>query len=247
MPPTGAWQERRAEGFLGTNEKSISLQRVIRASPRRVLQALGAVLQRHPFALQLLRSVGGHPLDGGVLVFRLPGRTGVVTGSPDGVAYQWSRIRHQLEAEDVQVMLRPIPGDPDACQVTMFVDLRPGVRRNVNASLGLGTVIGTLAGIGSLALGNYALMLTDLGMVGFGTAVAVAVGGGMTLAYRPLYRSVVRKANGELARAMDAVEAGLQTEALFGTFAGEPAPRALASPLDTPDAQRERPVITPRP
>jgi hypothetical protein len=244
MPPTGAWQERRAEAFLGTKEKSISLQRVIRASPRRVLQAVGASLQRHPFALTLQRTVGGHPLDGGVLVFRLPGRTRTPSERPDDVTHQWMGIRHQLEAEDVQVMLRPIPGEPEACQVTLFVDLRPGVRRNVNTSLGIGGVLGTLGGVGAGAVGaSKLLLLTGAGVMGFGASIGLAIGASIVLAYRPLYRSVVRKATGELARAMDAIETGLQSEALFGAMVEAGLPRASS----LGGAPSSRPVTTPRP
>ena len=242
MSPTGIWQERHADHFLGTTERSISLQRIIRASPRRVLQALGASLQRYPFALTLLRTVGGHPLDGGVLVFRLPGRVRKASEHPDDVMQQWMGIRHQLEAEDVQVMLRAIPGDPDACQVTMFVDLRPGIRRNVNTSIGIGGVLGVLGGAGAAAVGaTKLLMLTAAGMLGFGASVAAAIGASMLLAYRPLYRSVVRKAETELSRAMDAIESGLQVESVFGNVPDVP------RPLPAPDGRAARPAITPRP
>jgi hypothetical protein len=240
QPDTGIWQERRAEGFLGTSEKSVSLQRVIRASPRRVLQAVGSALQRHPFVLQLVRTVGGHPLDGGVLVFRLPTGAGVLEGTPDSIAQQWMGIRHHLRAEHLQVMLRPIAGDAEACQVTMFVDLRPGVRRNVNTSLAIGGGLGAAAGAAGTMFGIHALALTVAGTLGFGVAIAAAVGASMLLGYRPLYRHVLRKAVKELTRAMDGVEGELQAAVIFEAGVDDRSPRALPR-------REDRLATTPRP
>jgi hypothetical protein len=246
MPPTGSWQERQAEALLGTVEKSVSLQRVLRASPRRVLQALGAALPRHPFALQLLRTVGGHPLDGGVLVFRVPKGAGVMHGTPDSIASQWMGIRHQLEAEDLQVMLRPIPGEPEACQVTLFVDLRPGVRRNVNASTLIGAGAGMFTGAAGAALGATKLLaLTVVGSLGFGLAIGATVVASVMLGYRPLYRYVVRKALKELTNVMDAVESELQAALVFDMPLAESTPRRA---LGAPVGERRPPTAsTPRP
>jgi eukaryotic-like serine/threonine-protein kinase len=240
MPSSDSWQERRAEALLGTDQRSVSMQRTLRASPRRVLRALGSALQRHPFALTLLRTVGGHPLDGGVLVFRLPGRATMVADTPDDIQRQWMGIRHQLKAEDVQVMLRQIEGDPDACQVTMFVDLRPGLRRNVNTATLLG---GGLAGVTATfaAMGAKVLALTALGAVGFSAGLAAAAGAAMLLAYRPLYRRVARKAASELSVAMDAIESALQVDSVFGGGSD------VLRPLAAGDARTPRPATTPRP
>ena len=213
---SGTWQERRATKFLGTPERSCSASRVMRAPPRRVLQALGQVLQQHPFDLTLKDTVGGHPLDGGVLVFDLPGPTKLMEMSAGGLSHMWMGTRHQLEAEQVQVMLRALPSDPAACEVTMFVDLRPGVRRNVNAAAGLSAALGGLGAVTGAGLGLKALAVGALaGVSAVGAGALAALG---TLAwYRWLYRSTIRKAEGELNRALGAVEASLRAEEVFGT------------------------------
>jgi hypothetical protein len=181
-----------------------------------VLQALGSVLQQHPFDLILKDTVGGHPLDGGVLVFNLPGPVKMTEMSAGALSYQWMGTRHQLEAEQVQVMIRPLASDAGACEVTMFVDLRPGVRRNVNTAVGLSGGLGgagaaVTAGVATKALA--ALALVGASAVGVGGLIGVA-----TLAwYRRLYRSTVRKAERELNRALDAVVASLRSEEVFGS------------------------------
>ena len=262
QPPAGAlapvavgntWVERNASSLLGTRDRSVSAQRIVRAAPRRVLRALGAAFQRHPLALVPLRTVGGHPLDGGVLVFRLPETVSASNGSTDPVSQQWSALRQYLGAEDLQAMLRPIPGDPDACQVTLVADLRPGVRWNVGLSSGLGVVLGTLTGVFGANVGLQALALSFGSAVGFGASVAMAAAATTLLAYRPLYRYLVRRAASEMSRAIDAIEVALESEALYSMLSGEPAARALpsrdAAPRagERPDARADRPVITPRP
>ena len=70
--PVPAWKERLTTRFFGTTQRSVSVSRVFRSPPRVVLQALGRSLQAAPWSLTLRDTLGGHPLDGGVLVFDLP-------------------------------------------------------------------------------------------------------------------------------------------------------------------------------
>lgn len=95
--------ERYAPLFLGTNDKSLSVSRVIHGAPARVPQALGTVWLQPPWSL-ILR--GGHPLDGGVLVFDMPGQV----SRTQPTASQWTYTRHALAAKQLQVTLRAAPG-----------------------------------------------------------------------------------------------------------------------------------------
>ncbi|MBK6458221.1 MAG: serine/threonine protein kinase [Gemmatimonadetes bacterium] len=123
--PICGWQERRATQLLGTAERSCAATRVIPAPPSRVLQALGQVLQQSPFELVLGGTVGGHTLDGGVLVFDLPGAVSTL-GVVSGLNLTWYGTRLQLEARSLQVTLREAPGIPGSTEVTMYTDLRLG-------------------------------------------------------------------------------------------------------------------------
>ncbi len=211
-----SWQERRAPHILGTQERSCAVKRIIAAPPAKVLQALGLALQQSPWELTLKDPVGGHPLDGGVLVFDLPGMMG--TAMAYNMSFTWLGLRHQLEAKQVQVTLRPAPGVQSSTEVTMYTDLRPGVRRNVNAAswwAGGSGVAGALigAGLGAKLLAGIAAITIGLPALGVGAAATV----GAFAAYRLSYRSAVGKAREEMGRALDAVAASVRSQSLFGT------------------------------
>jgi eukaryotic-like serine/threonine-protein kinase len=212
------WQSRQGALFLGTSKRSCSVSRVMRASPSRILRIIGHTFQQSPFDLRLLRTVGGHPLDGGVMIFDLPGATNVsgqLTGAvASHLSSQWMATRHTLEAEHVQVAVRHIPSDPGSCEVSLFVDLRPGVRQNVNASVGFSAGFGVLGGaLGSALIAKAA----GIGLLAIGPGAGIAVGiGALVLgSYRWVYRSTIDKAVRELNKALDALEGGLQSEEVF--------------------------------
>lgn len=214
---SATWQERRAAQLLGTRERSCAVTQIVSAPPNRVLQALGLTLQQSPWELTLKEPVGGHPLDGGVLVFDLPG-TAVGMGMAYNMNFAWLALRHQLEAKQVQVTLRPAPGAQSSTEVTMYADLRPGVRRNVNAASwmagGAGMFGGVIGGlVGAKLLMGVAAATIGLPAVGLGAVAAVAAFSG----YRIAYRNAVRKAQEEMARSLEAVAASLRSQTLFGT------------------------------
>ena len=217
---SSGWQERRATQLLGTRERSCAVTRIFASSPTRVPPALGMALQHSPFELTLEAPVGGHPLDRGVLVFDLPGVTSTMGVASAGLNLTWYGTRMQLEAKSIQVTLRDAPGSPGSCEVTMYVDLRPGVRRNVNGGAVLAGVMGSIgASLGGLvgaktlvALGAAAVAAPALGV---GAAVAL----GTIALYRMSYRGAVKRAREEMGRALDTVDASLRSEELFGSAA----------------------------
>ncbi len=71
--PASQFKDRLATRMFGTSQRTLTASRLIHAAPRDVLQAVG--LQAPPFSLTLRDTLGGHPLDGGVLVFDLPSMT----------------------------------------------------------------------------------------------------------------------------------------------------------------------------
>lgn len=230
-----AWQDRHATQVLGTRERSCAATRIIPESPHRVLQALGLALQQSPWELTLKDPVGGHPLDGGVLVFDLPGIASGM-GMTYNMNFTWLGLRHQLEAKQVQVTIRNAPGNPAATEVTMYADLRPGVRRNVNAASwwsGISTVVG-----GGIGAGIGAKVLVGIGTIALGlpaVAVAAAAGAFAVGVYRTSYRSAVTRARDEMARALDAVAASVRSQALFGAPASPHRSPKSRSPADAPD------------
>jgi eukaryotic-like serine/threonine-protein kinase len=204
------WQELFALRLLGDPRRSVSVSRTIPADPRRVLAAVGQVLQAPPFSLVLRDSVGGHPLAGGILVFDLPAYT---TGWLDG--YAWMYVRYNCYAEQVRVTLRPVPGGEPAVELTLTVDAQAGWRKNLRdagwlSALfgGTGAVVGAAIGIGALALGPLAVAPAVAGLT---------VGAGATLTgIGPLYRWGLKKVRAELDRAAGAVEASVRSVDVFG-------------------------------
>ena len=73
--PASQFKDWLATRMFRTSQRTLSVSRVIRAAPRDVLQAVGRTLQTPPFSLTLRETLGGHPLEGGVLVFDLPSMT----------------------------------------------------------------------------------------------------------------------------------------------------------------------------
>ncbi len=223
-PVAGGWIARNAPRILGTRQQSLSVSRVIRASPRRVLGAIGQVLQQDPFCLTLRDTVGGHPLDGGVLVFDLPMTASQAVNQR--AITTWAGTRFQLEARQVELTMRALPDDTGSCEVTIYADLRPGIAPNVKAGVGISGVLASVAAglsgaAGAGMAGEAAATALSL-MAGFSAAVfpAIVVGagvGGLSIAwYRWLYRSTLGKAAGELERALSAVEGSVRSHEVFG-------------------------------
>jgi predicted Ser/Thr protein kinase len=228
---TARWQERSATRLLGTRDRSCAVTRIVTTPTHRALQALGLTLQQAPWELTLKDPVGGHPLDGGVLVFDLPLRAaGMRMGY--NMSFAWLGLRHRLAAKQVQVTLRAAPGDPSSTEVSMYADLRPGVLRNVNAAswwAGIAGVAGSGLGasLGAKLFAGVVALTTGISAVVVGAAaVVLAIG-----TYRASYRSAVARGREEMGRALDAVTASLRSQSLFGT-----APRRqLTGPLRRSD------------
>jgi len=206
--PLPAWKERLATRVLGTTQRSVSVSRVFRSPPRVVLQALGRALQAAPYSLALRDTLGGHPIDGGVLVFDLPA---MVDGS-----YKWTWTRYGVYVPEVRVTLATVPGDPRACEVSIHADLRRGLTANIagyaaviGAGGGGGAAIGGVIGVKALALAGAAVM-------GPALAGAMVLGvGAMTLA-GPIYRWEIRKTVEELTGALTAVDTAIRSLDIFG-------------------------------
>jgi predicted Ser/Thr protein kinase len=97
--------ERLATRYLGTTQRSLAVSVTVHASPARALRALGAALPQAPYSLVVRETIGAHPLDGGVIVFDLPGQQARIGTPAAALSYYWMRLRHQLEARQVQAVI----------------------------------------------------------------------------------------------------------------------------------------------
>jgi hypothetical protein len=144
----------------------------------------------------------------------------------------WYATRHTLEATQLQVTLKPVAGRSNATEVTVFCDLRPGIRRNVLAACWMG---GGFGGFGSVLAAVIAVKKAVLITMFTATAPAVIAGlaiTGVTIwGYRTAYRWGVDKSRKEITKALDAIEGGIQSEALFGAIAPAWRDNLLADPM----------------
>ncbi|MEO5824858.1 MAG: serine/threonine-protein kinase [Gemmatimonadales bacterium] len=218
-------QERILSTMLGTTDRSISHSQVVHGTPRAVLEAIGRVFPAHPYALTLRDTIGGHPLDGGILVFEVPMiRSGDIV-SGEGIS-NFSMRMTQIELNQLNVVLKPVGSPAAACEVIVYGDLRNGLRKNWRtdkwtsaSAAAAGAASGTAIGVAALSLGALAA-LPALGG-------AALLGGLSLLGYRAVYRYALRRSHVELGRLLAAVESNVRAATVFGAPppARSPAPR----------------------
>ncbi len=217
VQPFTALEERAATFSLGSAERSLSVSRVIRAQPARVLEVLGKVVTGAPYELRLLDVQGGHPLDGGLLVFEVPGlRSGQYVN-----AAALASFRIQMEAIELRratITLHALPGD-GGTEVRFFGDLRPGVRANWKASKWWNG----LATLGGLGVGWAIAVKSALAWAPFAPLlVPIVLGGGAFVSYRAIYRKALRDARAEVEGMLQNVESAVRSQAVFGTVPPPP-------------------------
>ena len=173
-PALAEWEDRAATSALGSSQRSISVSRVIRAAPARVLEALGRITPNAPYRMTFIETQGGHPLDGGILLFDLPGFVAdLMTQGMSGFGYRME----QVELKRVQVRLHALAGE-GGTEVSIYGDLRAGVRANWRFSrwwTGGSGVLGGGAALGLAAKAGVAAAALALPLAG-GVIAAGALG-----------------------------------------------------------------------
>jgi hypothetical protein len=217
-------EDRRFTLLMGTADRAISVSRLIPASPKATLQALGAVFTSAPHSFTVQDTVNGHPLDGGILRFKVP-RLFQAYSNPMVAFDKKQALRYrleQIELFDLNVTLaaRGTAAQP-ACEVVITGDLRAGLRQNVKWDLWM------TGGAGALAFGGAAKGLAAaMGLAMFSPAALIGAAGASIMAsaatafwYRWLFRGALGSAVEELQGLLHEVERHLVREQLF---MGEP-------------------------
>jgi eukaryotic-like serine/threonine-protein kinase len=212
----GDAEDRRVTALLGVTVRGISVSRQIPAAPRDVLPVLRRILTAQPHWLELDEIVGGHPLDGGILRFRVPTYVSVISRmSGSGVI---PPLVHRLNEIDLMVLnvtlaARGTAAAP-ATELVVSGDLRDGLRKNVRWSQWMQGISGAIGG----GVGGGVGILAGMSVL---TALpaAAAAGGGLALArwgYRAGYRRGVRKAQEQLDELLRSVQRAVSEDAIFG-------------------------------
>jgi hypothetical protein len=207
---------------MGTADRALSVSRVIPGAPKAVLAALGQVFTTPPRGLQLVDTVNGHPLDGGILRFRMPRFTAAYT-NPFTAFSKEKALNYrleQIELFDLNVTLqaRGTAAAP-ACEVIITGDLRPGLLRNLTVDYAMMGSAGLFALVGAVAATAKAMgALTPLAFAMGATAMGAATFSCFVW-YRWLFRQALEKAGEELGVLLQGVEQHVNTQRLFS---GEP-------------------------
>ncbi len=200
------WMDRMGSRMLRTRQRGIEVSREIEAEPQAVLDAMQRVFPAHPYAMALVDSLGGPPLDGGVLVFQLPR---VAMGSTGYTPFAYAMT--VIDLLQLHTTLRPLPRpDRTASVLTLRGDLRVGIRRNVWAGLGVSGGAGAMGMVFGTALAIASGGVVPL--VAAGAALgALGMGGVGAAGYGALYRHYHGKALRELETLLRVVDANART------------------------------------
>ena len=207
--------ERRARRFLGNDQTSIEVTRVVQAAPAQVLDALQRVLPSARFALLHVDTLGDNPLQDGVYVFEPPSMW-----TQAGTAAEFASKLGGVAAKRIYVSVRAI--DEGRTEVAVRAPIARGLRINYRVGVGL---VGGL-GVGG-ALGGVGIVT---GMLGAAVAAPIAVplaavgalvgagslGGLTTWGMRAGYRHALKKAEGALATLIQVVDASARSRGAFG-------------------------------
>ncbi|MHB1327550.1 MAG: serine/threonine-protein kinase [Gemmatimonadales bacterium] len=199
--------------LLGTRARSVSVARTIPATARNVLETIGRVFPVAPFFLSFRETVGGHPVDGGVVIFKVKRMQAAEYSTANYSSFLYRMT--QIDLPQLSVTMRQLGGPTPATEVSVYGDLRPGLRRNLKWDFGFagtaaagGVAAGSVIGGAALGLG----VLTALPAVGAGALF----GTGMLAWYRWYYRRGLAKATEELESLLLAVESSITAQSVFG-------------------------------
>ena len=201
---------RMAQRLFGDLRPALSVSRIIRSPAREVLKLMGRTFQGTPFRMTLRDQIGPHPLDGGIIVFKLPD-----LDASGGIGYQFMMLRYGFFTRELRVTLRLLEHERGATEVTVFADLRPGHGVNVWAygllsggATAASGALGALIGVKAMALAG-ALLAAPVAIMAF-AAGALALAGS-----RASYRYSLKKATVELEELLAAIDVSLRSRSIF--------------------------------
>ncbi|MCY0989409.1 serine/threonine-protein kinase [Nannocystis sp. ILAH1] len=207
----GRWAVR----LFGKDVRQLVVSRVIRAPAKAVLDAVGQVWQTSPYSLRLQDAVGPHPLDGGVMTFRVP----KFIHSADGSGYGgFSYYMYVLTIRQVRLTMQRRGRDAIECTVT--AELHETIASGRKLYYPLMGGITALAGAG-VGVGMFFLMMPILAVLATLGAVTT-IYGGLHKVNQVFFSYYLKMGQEQLEALLADVEANLRAQAVFGSL---PAPR----------------------
>jgi hypothetical protein len=195
--------------LVGHEATSVRAEAVLPESPTTVLARLRSVAASAPYDFTFDATVGGHPVEGGVLRFRnlsYAERVDIERHRRGVNWFAYHTTRMQLQHVHVTLALRGTAEAP-GCEVVVTGDLRPGQRWNVRFFRGMGTALTALFGVAGAAVAAKLVGGATAGALGAALGVAAGVGYNALLAAVSRWehraaRRAIERAFGELLRAV---------------------------------------------
>ena len=208
-PDPSSVGERLASALLGESRRTLSVTRVIKRPAADLLRAMGQRFTDDALGLRLRETIGGHPLDGGILVFDFGDAHRTALGP-------LVQTKFGIYARDIRVTVRPSTHDSETCEVSVYVDLRPGKN---GSTMGYGLMSAFLGGVGALigrVVAKKSFMLLGAALTGptaLGAVIGLAFG---TLLGRMIYKYGVSASTRELEALLASLESAVRAEEIFG-------------------------------
>ena len=209
-----------AARFLGHPPLTLEVSRVIRAPADEVYAAMQRILPGHPFRLTLIDHHGADPLDGGVLVFKVPAYSYTAITADQSFAYEMA----MADLKQLLFSLRRLETDPPATELTVQASLT----HSHKLTLWVGGSISGVFGVGGGFVGAAAGVALGIGGLAVGAAAAGFLAGGAAamLGWRGLYRYGLRRGKKAIRNLLGSIAVDIETGGGF------------SSPKSLPDAFR---------
>ena len=207
-----------AARFLGQPPRTLEVSRVIHAPAEEVYTAMQRVLPEHPYRLTLVDHHGADPVDGGMLVFKVPAFS-YTTTADQSFAYEmnWADLRQLVFS------LRRLDTSPPATELTVQASLTPSHRTNMWVGGIMSGIGAALGGVGGAFVGGAAAVAFGIGGVAVGAAALGFLAGGASfgglamLGYRKLYRYALRRGEKAIRDLLGAIAVDIDTGGGFSS------------------------------
>ena len=210
---------KMAARFLGQPPLALEVSRVIHAPAEEVYHAMQRILPESPFRLSLIDQHGGDPLDGGVLVFKVPAYSYSATPGDWSFAYEMAWV----DLKQLLFSLRRLDTDPPATELTVRASLIHSHKVHMWVGGGLSGLAASLSGVGGGFAGAGVAAALGLGSIAAGAAVlgflagGSAVGGLATLGWRALYRYALRRGEKTIGNLLGSIAVDIETGGGFSS------------------------------
>ena len=206
-----------AARFLGHPPLALEVSRVIHAPAEEVYGAMQRILPEEPFRLSLVDRHGAGPLEGGVLVFKVPAY--LATMGDQSFTYEMAWI----DLKQLLFSLRRLATEPPATELTVRGSLIYSHKLNMWVGGGLSALTGSAGGVGGAFAGGAAAAALGVGGLAAGAAVlgflagGAAVGGLATLGWRALYRYALRRGEKAIGNLIGSIVVDIETGGGFSS------------------------------